>query len=161
MQQTDWRWMVSRPEYCLTLGFGAGLSRWAPGTLGTLLGFPLYELLNLPGIPGLVPLGLSIAFLLGIRWCEQIGRILGEADHPAIVWDEVVAMAAVLAFTPPSWPWLLTAFVVFRFFDIIKPWPIRYIDRNMKHGLGVMLDDALAALFSIGVIQLALRVLSG
>jgi phosphatidylglycerophosphatase A len=115
----------------------------------------------MPGIAGLVPLGLGIAFLLGIRWCEQIGRILGEADHPAIVWDEVVAMAAVLAFTPPAWPWLLAAFIVFRFFDIVKPWPICYVDRNMKHGLGVMLDDALAALFSIGVIQLALHVLPG
>ncbi len=157
MKVQSCRAMLLNPVYCLTLGFGTGLSPKAPGTVGTLLGFPLYYLVTMPGIPWLIPVLLGISFVLGIWLCDATSRVLGEADHPAIVWDEIVAMAMVLSLTPATWPWQVTAFAVFRFFDIVKPWPIRVVDRTMKHGLGVMLDDAVAAVFTVMVVQVMAR----
>jgi phosphatidylglycerophosphatase A len=147
------RWLA-HPVYCMAMGLGTGLAPRAPGTVGTLLGFPLYYLMTAPGLPGLVPWLLAAAFVLGIWLCDVTGRFLGEADHPAIVWDEVVAMAGVLALIPDGPGWQLAGFAVFRFFDIVKPWPIRYVDRSIKNGLGVMLDDAIAAAFTVAVIRL-------
>jgi len=157
MMTLSCRAMLGNPVYGLTLGFGAGLSPRAPGTVGTLLGFPLYYLVMMPGIPWLVPVLLGILFVFGIWLCDTTARVLGEADHPAIVWDEIVAMAMVLTLTPDSLAWQVAAFAVFRFFDIVKPWPIRVVDSRMKHGFGVMLDDAIAAAFTVVVIQVMAR----
>jgi phosphatidylglycerophosphatase A len=93
-------------------------------------------------------------FVAGI-WASAItGRTLGIADHGGIVIDEIAAFVLVLAFTPAGFAWLLTAFVLFRAFDIIKPWPIRYFDRTLKGGFGVMFDDFLAAIGAIAVLLL-------
>lgn len=159
MKSLDWRWVLSRPEYCLASGFGVGLSKIAPGTVGTLLGFPLYYGLAAITTPIWVLVILVGLFLSGIAFSEKIGKELGEADHSVIVWDEIVAMALVLTQTPESLLWQLAAFAIFRFFDIVKPWPISVIDRRMKNGLGVMLDDALAAIFSLGVIMMMAKLI--
>ena len=145
--------LVSHPLHFLSLGLGSGLSPKAPGTVGTLVGFPLFWLLmDLPQLQQW--LGLLLLFMLGIWCCEFTGRALGVSDHGAIVWDEIVAMAGVLTTVPHSWGWAVAAFALFRLFDIWKPFPVRWADRHVKGGLGVMLDDVLAAIMAIVVLQL-------
>nr|WP_232411016.1 phosphatidylglycerophosphatase A [Methylophilus sp. 5] len=157
-QPPSWRLLLSHPLHCLSFGLGTGLSPKAPGTVGTLLGFPLYWLLmHLPLAQQWLSLG--VLFLLGIWCCEVTGRALGVSDHGAIVWDEVVAMAAVLITVPLTLAWGLAAFASFRLFDIWKPFPIGWVDRRVKGGLGVMLDDVLAAVMAVLVLQLAQRLL--
>ncbi len=151
----DWRLIRSHPAYFLAFGMGTGLSPRAPGTVGTLLGYPLYFLLGavIP-LPGVLAV-LLLAFVAGIKICDLAGKAVGEADHGGIVWDEIVAMALVLCFTPSGLGWWVAAFAAFRFFDILKPWPIRYFDQRWKNGFGVMFDDLLAAGYAILVIGLA------
>jgi len=94
------------------------------------------------------------AFALGIWACARTGESLGVADPGAIVWDEVVAFMLVLFFTPAGYLWQGAAFLLFRFFDIVKPPPIRYFDRRLKSGFGVMFDDLLAAFYTLLVLAL-------
>lgn len=144
--------LLSHPVHCLSLGFGTGLAPKAPGTFGTLIGFPLFlGIVHLSVFQQL--LWVIALFVLGVYFCQQTGLALGVSDHGAIVWDEIVAMMLVLIFTPQQWAWWLAAFVLFRLFDIWKPFPIRQCDAAVKGGLGVMLDDILAALYAIACIQ--------
>jgi len=149
----------SHPAHCIALGFGTGLAPFAPGTAGTLLAFPLYFLLN----PWLSPLSffgaIVVFFGIGVWACERTGRDLGIPDHGGMNWDEVVAMLLVLMFTPEDWAWWGLAFVAFRFFDVVKPPPIRYVDRKIKGGLGVMFDDIVAAFYTLLVLAVVKRVL--
>ena len=148
--------LFSHPLHFLSLGLGTGLFPKAPGTAGTLLGFPLFWIIMY------LPLGqqwlvLILLFLFGIWCCAFTGRVLGVSDHGAIVWDEIVAMAAVLVTVPMTWFWWVAAFVLFRLFDIWKPFPISWADRYVGGGFGVMLDDGLAAVMAIVVLQLMQR----
>lgn len=149
----------AHPAHFIALGFGAGASRFAPGTVGTLVAFPLWWLLG----PGYTPLEvLAIVVLLfgvGVWACELTGRHLGVADHGAMCWDEVVAFLAVLAVVPADPWWQLAAFFLFRAFDVVKPPPIREFERRVKGGLGVMLDDVLAAGYTLLVLAIAKRIL--
>jgi len=146
--------MLAHPAHFIALGFGSGLAPKAPGTFGTLVGFPVFFLLHTlsPNIASLVVL-LAAGFILGIWASARTGRALGVADHGAIVWDEIIAFAMVLAVTPVSVLWYGIAFAAFRFFDILKPWPIRQFDARLKNGFGVMFDDALAAFYAVVVIK--------
>lgn len=140
----DKSFLLSHPAHFIALGGGLGLVPKAPGTFGTLLGFPLaWASLQLTGWIAWALVG--AAFLLGIWASERSGRDLGVADHGAMVWDEVVAMWAVLLLIPITWIAWLMAFLLFRLFDITKPFPVGWFDRKVKGGFGVMLDDALAA----------------
>jgi phosphatidylglycerophosphatase A len=134
-------------------GFGSGLSRFAPGTMGTLAAIPFALLLKrLPDpVFWIVLTGL---FLLGVHICNAASRRLGQHDPGGIVWDEMVAYWLTIAFVPVSWPWWLAAFILFRFFDILKPWPIRWIENRFSGGQGIMLDDIIAALYAIGILGL-------
>ena len=145
----NWRFLFSHPAHLLAFGFGSGLARRAPGTFGTLVAFPLYWLLAPLLSEELFILMLVLAFALGVWICGFTGRALGVADYGGIVWDEIVAMMLVLFFTPPGLAWSLLAFILFRFFDILKPPPIRYFDSNWHGGLGVMFDDLLAAGYAL------------
>ena len=151
--------MWRQPAHIIALGAGAGLAPAAPGTVGTLLAFPLYWLLAAFSTSTMALILLGAAFLLGIWACGATGRALGVADHGAMVWDEIVAFAVVLVFTPPGWQWQLGAFLLFRFFDIVKPPPIRYFDRRLKNGFGVMFDDLLAAGYTLLVLAVGQRLL--
>ena len=153
--------MLRRPAHAIALGAGAGLVPIAPGTAGTLLAFPLYWLLAAYATPGISLALIAAAFALGVWACGATGRALGAADHGAMVWDETVAFALVLAFTPAPWPWQVGAFVLFRFFDIVKPPPIRYFDRKLKSGFGVMFDDLLAAFYTLLVLALITNLKGG
>ena len=145
----DVRFLFARPAHFLALGFGSGMAPWAPGTFGTLAALPLYLLLHALLAPLPLLALLAVSFVLGIRWCQVAGRALGVADHGAIVWDEIVAVCLVWTLLPQGWLWLLLGFIVFRAFDILKPWPIRYFDARLKNGFGVMFDDLLAAGYSL------------
>jgi len=144
--------MLAHPARVIALGFGTGLSPFAPGTVGTLLGFPVFWILNAALAP-YGPLGLLAAvaamFLLGVWACARTGRDLGLADHSGMNWDEIVAFQLVLMLTPDTWQWQAFAFLGFRFFDVVKPPPIRQVDARLKGGLGVMLDDILAAFYTL------------
>ena len=144
----DAKFLVAHPAHFIALGFGAGLAPKAPGTFGTLVAFPLYYLLAL----ALPPLAIAFAaiplFFLGWWACDVTGRNIGVADHPAMVWDEIVAFLPLAAVSSASIALQALAFGLFRLFDIWKPYPIRELDRNVKGGLGVMLDDVVAAFYA-------------
>ncbi|MDP2056795.1 MAG: phosphatidylglycerophosphatase A [Thiobacillus sp.] len=152
----DFKFLLAHPAHLIAFGFGSGLAPRAPGTVGTLLGLPLFWLIVAitPDLPNQIIL-LIAAFLLGVWACGRAGRALGVADHGGMVWDEIVAFALVLMFTPAplftpaGWLWLALAFALFRLFDILKPWPIRLADTRLKNGFGVMFDDLLAAGYAI------------
>lgn len=143
------RFLLSHPAHLLSFGFGSGLARKAPGTVGTLVAFPIYWFLAPRLSDPIFILVLIWAFAIGVWVCDKTGKALGVADYGGIVWDEIVAMLLVLFFTPPGWEWSLLAFALFRFFDIVKPPPIRYFDSNWHGGLGVMFDDLLAAGYAL------------
>jgi phosphatidylglycerophosphatase A len=155
----DWRFLFSHPAHLLAFGFGSGLARKAPGTFGTLVAFPMYWYLAPRLTDAVFLLVLVWAFAIGVRVCDITGKALGVADYGGIVWDEIVAFTLVLFFTPPGWYWSLLSFVLFRFFDIVKPPPIRYFDSNWHGGLGVMFDDLLAAGYSLLCLALVKSVL--
>ena len=145
------RLALATPSAFLAFGFGSGLSPKAPGTVGTVAALiPALVLVQLPLAWSLPVIALS--FIVGIVICEWTGQKLGVHDHGGIVWDEFVAMWLVLVFVPFHWAWWLAAFVLFRFFDVIKPWPIRWLDRRVHGGFGVMIDDIIAALFTLAVL---------
>ena len=149
----------SHPAHVVALGFGAGLAPVAPGTMGTLLGWAIGWVLG--GFhAGLVLLAALLFFLAGLWACDITGRHLGVHDHRAMVWDEVVAFLLVIAIIPPELGWQLAAFVVFRFFDILKPPPIRHFERRYGGGFGVMFDDLVAAGYTLLVLAAAKRLLS-
>jgi len=147
--QPNWRFLFSHPAHLLSFGFGSGLARKAPGTFGTLVAFPFYWYLAPRLSDMLFILVLIWAFAVGVWVCNITGKALGVADYGGIVWDEVVAFLLVLFFTPNDPAWQLLAFALFRFFDIVKPQPIRYFDKNWHGGLGVMFDDLLAAGYAL------------
>jgi phosphatidylglycerophosphatase A len=147
--------MLRDPAHVIALGAGAGLVPGAPGTAGTLLAFPLYWALTKYCAASTMLALLALGFALGMWACGRTGRALGASDPGAIVWDEIVAFMLVLLFTPPAYPWQAAAFVLFRLFDIVKPPPIRYFDRKLKNGFGVMFDDLLAAFYTLLVLAVA------
>lgn len=144
---------LSDPYQFLALGFGSGLAPKAPGTFGTLAAIPLYLLmagLNLSVYLTLV----TVLAIAGIVICQKAADAVGVHDHPAIVWDEIVGYLITMAFVPFSWLNIVIGFALFRFFDIIKPWPISYFDKHVHGGLGIMVDDILAGVFALACMLL-------
>ena len=142
------KFLFSHPAHFLAFGFGAGLSPYAPGTVGTLVAFPLFFLLR--GLdPAIYFTLVAVLYAVGIWFCDVAGKSLGVPDHGGIVWDEIVAMLLVLPFAPQTPAGFVAAFLLFRLFDIWKPFPIRYADRHIHGGFGVMFDDLLAAIYAI------------
>ena len=148
--------MLQNPIHLLSLGFGSGLSPKAPGTCGTLVAVPLYLILaQLDLIPYLAVI--AAGFILGIYLCEYTSKALGVHDHPGIVWDEFIGFWLTMVAVPLAWQWILLGFVLFRFFDIVKPWPVKIADRKLKGGLGIMIDDVLAGIYALICMQLILN----
>ncbi len=157
----DRHFLFKRPAHFLALGFGAGLAARAPGTWGTLAALPLYALAHALGGASTVLIFAIAFFLVGIWAAAVTGRALGVADHGGIVIDEIAAYLLVLAFTPPTLLWIATAFLLFRAFDIAKPWPIYVADKRIKGGFGVMFDDVLAAAYTVAAVLLLGQVFPG
>jgi len=137
------------PAHLVAFGFGIGLARYGPGTWGTLLAFPIYHGLasTMPDQALLACIALSI--VIGVWVCDITGRHLGVRDHSGMVCDEIAAFILVLFFIPAQPLWQACAFVLFRMFDILKPPPIRQLDRGIHNGFGVMLDDLVAAFYTL------------
>ncbi len=150
------------PVHLLAFGFGAGLSPFAPGTAGTLVAVPVLLLIERLGLP--VQIAITVILTLaGVYICGASSRKLGIHDHSGIVWDEIAGFLIAACAIPARWQWIAAAFALFRFFDIVKPWPIREADHSLKGGVGIMLDDVLAGLFSAIILyaaQLLIRQLS-
>ena len=148
----DWR----NPVHILASGFGSGLARHAPGTLGTLAAIPIVLLAQ--GLPGWLYASVTLLmFVAGIFICGRAARDWGVRDHPAIVWDEIVGLLVTMSLAPVGAGWLLAGFVLFRLFDIVKPWPISSVDRRMHGGLGIMLDDVVAGIIAGSILYLGVR----
>ncbi len=137
--------LLRRPVHLLAFGFGAGLSPTAPGTAGTLLAVPLVFLLRDLDAVWYLLLTAGL-FVAGVWLCGRTARDLQVHDHPGIVWDEIVGYLVTMAWAPKQWNWIIGGFLLFRLFDIFKPWPIRTVDRRLRGGVGIMLDDLLAGL---------------
>lgn len=144
---------LTNPVHFLALGFGSGLMRSAPGTWGSLVGLVLGWLLLQYLSPIIFFILTALCFALGCYLCQKTADDMGVHDHGAIVWDEIVGVFLVLLALPElSLFWCVGAFLAFRFFDILKPFPIRYFDHKIESGFGIMLDDVLAAIYAILVL---------
>jgi len=139
--------LLTQPVHLVAFGFGAGLFPKAPGTAGTLLAVMPAWLIAGWSLQAKAAF-ISALFIFGVWICGESARRLRSHDHPAIVWDEVVGYLATCLVIPAEPLWLLLAFFFFRFFDIVKPWPIRDLDHRLRGGIGIMLDDIVAAAFS-------------
>ena len=145
---------MRNPVHLLAAGFGSGLSAKAPGTAGTVVGVALY--LSLSTLPIAVYIAVCVAlFVAGIWICTTAANALNEHDHPSIVYDEIVGFLVTMIALPAQWPWIIAGFTLFRVFDIIKPWPISVLDRRVKGGFGIMIDDLAAALLALCLLHLA------
>lgn len=144
---------MRKPAHLLAFGFGSGLLPRAPGTYGTLVGIPLYLLIQ-PLSWVIYALIVTLAFVAGLWICQRAADDLGVHDHSGIVWDEIVGYLAAMGFAPFGWIWIVIGFLLFRLFDIFKPWPIKWVDRRVGGGLGIMLDDLMAGLYSAAVMVL-------
>ena len=144
------------PWHFLAFGFGSGLAKFAPGTFGTLAAIPLYLLLvQLPW--WMYALLTVAAFFIGIRICQITSDDLNVHDFSGIVWDEFVGFWITMIAVPATWQWILAGFVLFRLFDIVKPWPVKIADKKVKGGFGIMLDDVLAGFYALACMHLALQ----
>lgn len=141
------------PVHLLAFGFGAGCSPKAPGTMGTVLAVVFYLPLSRLPLEGYL-VAVSLISLVGIWLCGRAARDLGVHDHPGIVWDEIAGFLVTMIAAPAGWAWIAVGFVLFRLFDIWKPWPIRWLDRRVGGGLGIMLDDLVAGAFAAAGLQL-------
>jgi len=151
--------ILANPIHLLAFGFGAGLSPKAPGTMGTVVAVLIY--LVLPSMPPIIYAGLVLlSFVFGIWICAKTAEDLGVHDHGGIVWDEFVGYWITMFMAPSGLFWVLLGFVLFRLLDIFKPWPIKWADKELAGGLGIMLDDVLAGIMGALCIQ-ALVVLLG
>lgn len=156
-QRPPARWVFARPERILAFGFGSGLLHPAPGTWGTLLGWGLWVVL-LQGLPDAVAGGVVlVAFVVGCWAAQRCGLALGVTDPGGINWDEIVAIWLVLWLLPSGVWSQLTGVVLFRLFDIFKPYPVSYFDRHFKNGFGVMIDDVVAALYTLLLAAVLIR----
>ena len=151
----DW----SNPLHILASGFGSGLAPRAPGTFGTLAAIPIVLLAQL--LPGWLYAGVTfLMFVTGIFICGRVAQDWGVSDHPAIVWDEFVGLLVTMSVAPPGAIELIAGFLLFRLFDIAKPWPICSVDRRVHGGFGIMLDDGVAAMYAGLILYLGVRWLS-
>jgi phosphatidylglycerophosphatase A len=148
---------MKNPVHLLAFGFGSGLMPWAPGTFGTLAAEPFYLVMAQLPLAGYLA-ALVLVILAGIPICGRTSRDLGVHDHGGIVWDEFAGFFLTMTAVPLSWQWVVAGFLLFRLFDILKPWPIGWLDRRVGGGVGIMLDDLLAGGFAWLALQLLIVV---
>lgn|SRR3990167_778167 len=143
----------THPIHFIACGFGVGTFPFMPGTMGTLAAIPLCLILSKYSVLFYF-VACIILFLIGIYFCGIVNKDFGTQDHPAAVLDEIATFPVTLIAIPMTWYFIVLAFFLFRFFDIVKPWPISWVERNMHGGLGVMLDDLIAAILTLIIVQL-------
>lgn len=153
MSTPTFKQLFKNPNHLFAFGFGSGLAKKAPGTFGTLAAIPFFLLLQNLSWPIYLS-WLLVTFALGVLWCDRSSKALGVHDHGGIVWDEFVGFWITMFMAPAGWMWILIGFVLFRFFDILKPWPINWLDKKVHGGFGIMIDDVLAGIYALIVLQL-------
>jgi phosphatidylglycerophosphatase A len=144
--------LIRRPICFLGLGFGSGLAPKAPGTFGTLAAVPIVWGMQSLSLTNYLLVTL-IAFIVGIWICQQSAQWLQMEDPSAVVWDEIVGYMVTMIAAPQGWEWLVLGFILFRIFDIWKPWPIKWADQKLHGGFGIMVDDVIAGVFALILIQ--------
>lgn len=144
---------LADPSQFLALGFGSGLAPKAPGTFGTIAAIPVFLLLSLLS-PVFYAVTVIIMFIVGVYICGKTADDVGVHDHGAIVWDEFVGFFITMFMIPLSVSTIIVGFILFRFFDIVKPWPISLADKKMNGGFGIMFDDVLAGLFALAIMHI-------
>ena len=144
---------LKNPIHFLALGFGSGLAAKAPGTFGTLAAVPLVYLMSFLSLDIFIAITV-LSTLIGIYICDKAAKDMDVHDHGAIVWDEVAGLMITMIAAPAGLVWMVVGFALFRFFDILKPWPIRWLDAKVHGGFGIMIDDVLAGIFSLICLQL-------
>lgn len=145
--------VLTNPINLLAFGLGSGLLPKAPGTWGTLVALPLYYAMLPLNMLSYLALTLLLT-VIGVFICDYSSKKLGVHDHPGIVWDEICGYLITMIAAPVGWMWMLIGFVLFRIFDILKPWPIKWLDQKVKGGFGIMVDDVLAGVFAMASLQL-------
>ena len=146
--KTPVKFTLSNPIHFLALGFGSGLSPKAPGTFGTVAAIPVF-LLFIFFTPLIYAIATLIVCIAGIYICGKTAEDVGVHDHGAIVWDEIAGYLITMFLVPVSWQSILVGFILFRIFDIFKPWPISYLDKYVHGGFGIMIDDVVAGLMAL------------
>jgi len=145
--------LLENPVHMLAFGFGSGLAKKAPGTMGTLAALPMYYILIQFFTAAYLPV-LLVVSVAGIWICGKAADDIGVHDHGGIVWDEIAGYLLTMYWVAFSWQNMVLGFVLFRLFDILKPWPISWLDRHVEGGFGIMVDDILAGLMAAGCLQL-------
>lgn len=148
------------PVHFLACGFGAGTARIMPGTCGTLIAIPFYLAMQAVLSPAYYMMVLVAAIIFGCWICQVTQKDFGESDPAAIVWDEMVGFWLAMWAAPNGWQWILSAFFLFRAFDILKPWPIKWLER-LPGGIGIIADDLMAGFYTLLIIQLVVWLLFG
>lgn len=146
--------LFQHPVHFFAIGFGSGLSPFAPGTMGTLVAIPLYYLVMSTMPEWGIYLVALLCVIVGIFICDIAAKHLKIHDHPGIVWDEIAGYFITMLAIPLSFQWIIVGFVLFRIFDIVKPWPIGLLDRHVHGGFGIMIDDVVAGIFANLVLHL-------
>jgi len=144
--------LLMHPWHFFSLGFGSGLAPFAPGTFGTLAAIPLYLLCTELPLWAYLSL-IMLSFIVGVYWCGATSKALGVHDHSGIVWDEIVGFFITMIAVPPTLTNIVLGFLLFRLFDIWKPWPIKLLDEKVSGGFGIMIDDVLAGVFALLCLQ--------
>jgi phosphatidylglycerophosphatase A len=145
--------ILSDPVLFLAFGFGSGLAKKGPGTFGTLAAIPVYWLFAHTNLLFYSVLTMIVT-IVGVWICGIAAEKLNEHDFGGIVWDEIAGFLITMWLVPLSWQTVIAGFILFRFFDILKPWPIKWLDRQVQGGLGIMIDDVLAGVFAGGLLLL-------
>ena len=148
-----WKTVVTNPIHLIAFGLGSGLAPKAPGTFGTLAAIPIYLLLAPLSLSEFIVI-LSVLCLFSIYIAGKSAQMLGVHDHGGIVIDEICGYLVTMALAPPGWQWVIIGFVLFRIFDIFKPWPINLLDKRISGGLGIVLDDLMAGIYALLSLEL-------
>jgi phosphatidylglycerophosphatase A len=150
------RAILTDPFHFLAFGFGSGFIPYAPGTAGTLAAIPIFVVVQALPIPIYIAVA-AIMLLVGIWICGRASVALGVHDHSGIVWDEIVGFLVAMMASPAGWRWIILGALLFRILDITKPWPVSLVDRRLGGGVGIMLDDMIAGIYSLLIIQAVAR----
>ncbi|CAN5242599.1 phosphatidylglycerophosphatase A [soil metagenome] len=142
----------TNPLHFVAFGFGSGALPFAPGTWGTVVAIPLYLAIRDLSLAYYLTI-LFVAIIAGIWLCDKVAKEVGVHDHSGIVWDEIVGYGVTMIAAPHEWQWIIIGFLLFRLFDIWKPWPIGWIDKHAPGGFGSVIDDIVAAIYAWLVLQ--------
>jgi phosphatidylglycerophosphatase A len=153
--EVNFKSLLKRPSSFIAYGFGSGLAPKAPGTFGTLVALPIYWFMQDWSLTTYL-LTVFLAFVAGIWFCQRTVDWIKQDDPSGVVWDEIVGYLVAMTFAPVGWQWMLIGFVLFRFFDIVKPWPVSWADKKLHGGFGIMLDDLIAGVYVIVFLQITL-----